>query len=92
MVFWDEFFERRNQNLKQLLEIEKIRSLRIKYNQLIDSRDLSQLVHLFTYYGICVFGRYGPWKGSGEIYKNISKCLRIIGCLNIALCIIILIT
>ena len=57
-------------NLKQLLEVEKIRSLRMKYNQLIDSRDLNQLVNLFTPDGICEFGPYGSWKGKREIYKN----------------------
>ena len=57
-------------NLKQLLEVEKIRYLRMKYNQLIDSRDLSQLVNLFTPDGVCEFGPYGSWKGRGEIYKN----------------------
>ena len=64
------FSEEEIKNLKQLLEVEKIRSLRMKYNQLIDSRDLSQLVNLFTPDGICEFGPYGSWKGRGEIYKN----------------------
>ena len=64
------FSEEEIKNLKQLLEVEKIRSLRMKYNQLIDSRDLSQLVNLFTSDGICEFGPYGSWKGRGEIYKN----------------------
>jgi len=92
MVFWDELFKRRNQNLKQFLEVERIRSLSLKYNQFIDSRDLIQLVNLFTPDGICEFGRYGPWKGRGEIYKNYLEVLRIIGCIKLALYIIILIT
>lgn len=68
-----DFSKEEIKEIKQLLEIERIRSLRMKYNALIDSRSLTALVELFTEDGICEFGPYGSWKGRAEIYQNYKE-------------------
>ena len=53
--------------LRTLLEIEKIRSLRLQYSHFMDSRQLPALVGLFAADALCEFGPYGNWSGIEEI-------------------------
>lgn len=56
--------------LRRLLETEKIRTLRHKYNYFIETRQLRALADLFTEDGLCEFGPYGSWQGREAIYES----------------------
>jgi len=59
--------------LNDLLEIETIRRLRIRYSYYLDVGDLDSLVDLFTDDAICEFGPFGVWKGQATIRENYQK-------------------
>ena len=56
----------------QLMDIEKIKRLRVLYSHLLDSNDLDKLVLLFTEDAICDFG-LGRWNGRDELRQNLVK-------------------
>ncbi len=57
-------------DLEELVEIERIRKLRILYSHYFDSNDLDRLAELFTEDAICEFGVHGTWRGRAELRKN----------------------
>jgi hypothetical protein len=56
--------------IEDLLEIERIRKLRVLYSYYLDAGELEALVDLFTEDAVCEFGPYGVWEGKATIYKN----------------------
>ena len=56
--------------LRELLEVEAIKELRLSYNFLMDLRDLDQLINVFTDDALCEYGAYGSWTGKEEILSN----------------------
>ena len=56
--------------LREILEIEAIKELRLSYNFLMDLRQLDQLVTIFTDDALCEYGPYGSWTGKEEILSN----------------------
>ena len=56
--------------LRQLLEIEAIRQLRIDYSLYMDLRDIDSLIALFTEDAVCEYGPYGSWIGQQVIHEN----------------------
>ena len=56
--------------LRELLEVEAIKELRLSYNFLMDLRDLDQLINVFTDDALCEYGPYGSWTGKEEILSN----------------------
>jgi hypothetical protein len=56
--------------LRELLEIEEIRKVRLLYSHLMDSHRIDELADLFTPDGVCVFGPYGRWEGRETIRAN----------------------
>src|SRR5579872_4132884 len=53
--------------LRKLLEIERIRKVRVLYTQLMDGREIDALVDLLTEDAVCEFGPFGTWHGRAEI-------------------------
>ena len=60
--------------LEDLLEIESIKQLRIKYSHFFDGKRIDELADLFTEDAVCEFGQDygGDWAGK-EVIKLISK-------------------
>ncbi len=58
--------------VRNLLEIEKIKTLRMQYSYLMDSRQLQAFYDLFSEDAICEFGPYGIWRGRDDIIKNFN--------------------
>ena len=59
------------QALRDLLEIEKIRKVKLLYSHLMDSGQIDALADLFTEDAICEFGpEYGNWEGRETIRSN----------------------
>lgn len=58
------------QRLRELLEIEAIRQLRIDYSLYMDLRDMDKLIALFTDDAVCEYGPYGSWEGKPVIFDN----------------------
>lgn len=56
--------------VEELLEIESIRKLRVRYSYYLDTGALDALVALFTDDAVCEFGPYGVWTGKATIAKN----------------------
>ena len=56
--------------LRELLDIEKIRKLKLLYSQLMDSRDIDALVEILSEDAVCEFGPYGTWRGKTEIHEG----------------------
>ncbi len=56
--------------IEELLEIERIRKLRILYSHYLDSNDLDRLADLFSDDVICEYGVHGTWRGKAELRKN----------------------
>ena len=59
--------------LRTLLEIEKIKTLRTQYSYYMDSRQLEALVGLFAEDAICEFGPYGNWSGTAAIAHGFNS-------------------
>ena len=49
--------------LREQLEIEAIRKLRLDYTYWMDRRDVDKLTALFTEDALCEYGPYGSWSG-----------------------------
>lgn len=62
--------------LRNLLEIEKIRKVKLLYSQLMDSRDIDALADIFAEDAICEFGPYGTWHGQDEIRANYHQVFK----------------
>lgn len=59
------------QELRELLEIEKIRRLKQLYSHLMDSGQIDALADIFTEDAVCEFGpEYGKWEGRETIRTN----------------------
>ena len=61
--------------IEDLLVVESIRKLRIRYAYYLDAGELDALVALFTQDAVCEFGPFGVWRGIAEIAKNYEKVL-----------------
>ncbi|MDE0840754.1 MAG: nuclear transport factor 2 family protein [Porticoccaceae bacterium] len=59
-------------DLRKLLEIEKIKALRLKYSYYMDSRQLDALAELFAEDALCEFGPYGNWSGVAAIANGFN--------------------
>ena len=59
--------------LRLLLDIEKIKKVKLMYAHLMDSRDIPALVEILTEDAVCDFGPYGIWRGKTEIFEGWSK-------------------
>jgi len=59
--------------LRERLEIEEIRKVRLLYSHLMDSHRIDELAELFTQDGVCVFGPFGRWEGRETIRTNFWK-------------------
>ena len=57
-------------SLKNLVDIEKIKELRLRYSYLMDARDLDNLMNVFADGAVCGYGPYGDWVGKDVIYNN----------------------
>ena len=59
------------QELRNLLEIEKIRKVKQLYSHLMDSGQIDALAEIFTEDAVCEFGpEYGNWEGRETIRTN----------------------
>lgn len=56
--------------LRQLLEIEEIKKVKLLYSQLMDLRDVDGLAEIFAEDAVCEFGPYGSWHGKKEIHEK----------------------
>jgi hypothetical protein len=59
--------------LEQIVEIEKIRKVRVLYSHYFDSNELDRLADLFTEDVICEFGPHGTWRGKQELRRNYEQ-------------------
>ena len=55
--------------LRELLEIEAVRQMRLDYSLLMDQRDIPALMALFTDDALCEYGPYGTWRGR-QVIEN----------------------
>ncbi len=62
--------------LRALLDVEKIRKVKLLYSQLMDSRDIDALAEIFTEDAVCEFGPYGTWHGREEIRRNYHEVFK----------------
>lgn len=59
------------QELREFLEIERIRKVKLLYSHLMDTHQIDALADLFTEDAICEFGpEYGTWEGRETIRTN----------------------
>ncbi|GFM70519.1 nuclear transport factor 2 family protein [Pseudomonas capsici] len=58
--------------IRKLLDIEAIRSLRIKYAHYLDANKIDDLTLLFTPDAICVAGQ-GQWNGREQLRKGLVE-------------------
>ncbi len=60
--------------LEEMLEIETIKQLRIKYSHYFDGKRIDELADLFTEDAVCEFGPDygGDWEGKDTIRKNFA--------------------
>ena len=59
------------QELRNLLDVEKIRKVKQHYSHLMDSGQIDALANIFTEDAICEFGpEYGTWEGRETIRTN----------------------
>lgn len=62
--------------LRELLDVEKIRKVKMLYSQLMDSRDVDALANIFAEDAVCEFGPYGTWHGRDEIRTNYREVFK----------------
>jgi len=53
--------------VRLLLTEDDIRRVKVRYSQLMDAGRIDELAELFTDDAVCVFGRFGEWRGRDEI-------------------------
>ncbi len=61
--------------IEELLEIEAIRKLRVRYSYYLDALDLDALANLFTENATCEFGPYGVWRGRAGIRAKYGQVM-----------------
>ena len=66
----DAFTPEEIKELRTLLDVEKIRKIKLLYSQLMDSRDIDALVEILSDDAVCEFGPYGVWNGKAEIHAG----------------------
>ena len=62
--------------LRNLIEIEDIKKMRLHYSYLMDCRDLEKLMEIFTDDALCEYGPYGEWKGKETILNNYKETFK----------------
>ena len=62
--------------LRELLDIEAIKKVKLLYSQLMDSADIDGLAQIFAEDAICEFGPYGTWNGREEIHTNYKEVFK----------------
>jgi ketosteroid isomerase-like protein len=60
-------------DLRTLLDIERIKKVKLMYSHLMDSRDIDALVDICADDVVCHFGPYGTWRGREEVYQGWKK-------------------
>lgn len=65
--------ENMDQELREHLQIEKIRRMRLEYSYYMDVRDLDRVANLYTEDALCEFGPYGSWQGRDTILANFKQ-------------------
>jgi hypothetical protein len=53
--------------LRTMLEIEKVKKVKLLYSQLMDARDIDGLIQIVSDDAVCEYGPYGVWRGRQEI-------------------------
>ena len=72
MTDFEQLTQQELTEVRNLLEIEKIKTLRMQYSYLMDSRQLPAFYDLFDEEALCEFGPYGVWKGRDQIVENFN--------------------
>ena len=63
-------------SLRNLIDIEKIKELRLRYSYHMDARDLDKLMDVFAEGAVCGYGPYGDWVGKEVIYNNYKETFK----------------
>lgn len=61
--------------VEELLDIERIRKLRVLYSYYLDAAELDSLVGLFAEDAVCEFGPFGVWTGKTMIAENYAQVM-----------------
>ncbi|WP_293903165.1 nuclear transport factor 2 family protein [Phenylobacterium sp.] len=61
--------------IDDMLDIERIRKLRILYSYYLDAGEIDRLVALFTDDAVCEFGPFGVWEGVEMIAENYRRVM-----------------
>ncbi|MEN3951095.1 nuclear transport factor 2 family protein [Iodidimonas sp. SYSU 1G8] len=56
--------------VRELLEVEAVRKLMVKFTQLMDANELDRMIELFLPDARCEFGHYGVWEGREAIHDG----------------------
>ena len=59
--------------LRNHLDVEEIKNLRLKYSYYMDARELDDLMNVFADGAVCGYGPYGDWEGKEVIYNNYKE-------------------
>jgi|TARA_B100001250_G_scaffold150884_1_gene129348 hypothetical protein len=62
--------------LRELIDVEEIKKLRLKYSYCMDARELDQLMEVFADGAVCGYGPYGDWVGKDTIYNNYKETFK----------------
>lgn len=61
--------------IEDLLDIERIRKLRVLYSYYLDAAELDSLMGLFADDAVCEFGPFGVWTGKTMIAENYARVM-----------------
>ncbi len=59
--------------LREMIEIDEIKRVRLLYSHLMDAKRLDDLAEIFTEDAVCEFGPFGAWHGRETIKENYHK-------------------
>ena len=62
--------------IKNLIEIEDIKKMRLHYSYFMDIRDLDKLMEVFAEDALCEYGPYGEWRGKETILNNYKETFK----------------
>tara|TARA_B100001146_G_scaffold14478_1_gene11567 strand:+ start:1007 stop:1504 length:498 start_codon:yes stop_codon:yes gene_type:complete len=62
--------------IKNLIEIEDIKKMRLHYSYFMDIRDLDKLMEVFAEGALCEYGPYGEWRGKETILNNYKETFK----------------
>ena len=62
--------------LRNRLDVEEIKNLRLKYSYYMDARELDDLMNVFADGAVCGYGPYGDWEGKEVIYNNYKETFK----------------